>query len=141
MKRCPGLALLLVLGLLASTSLATEPVKRKHDVTLSDGQDIEVMVQPDTSQAAATWLLGSWRMRHDPDGSKPDTLVFNADGTGLVIRPDGGLFPYGFRVEENKVMLVISVNGNTGEFPMHISHDRTRLSNDTGAWYTPLETE
>jgi len=35
------------------------------------------------------WLIGTWTLCKDPDHSPKDTLQFNADGTGLLIRAKG----------------------------------------------------
>ncbi len=36
----------------------------------------------------SNWLIGTWVLCEDPDNSPKDSLLFNPDGTGLVIRPN-----------------------------------------------------
>ncbi len=40
---------------------------------------------------ASGWLFGTWVLCEDPDNSPKDSLQFNADGTGLVIRAKGNV--------------------------------------------------
>lgn len=42
-------------------------------------------------EAKPNWLIGTWVLCDDPDHSPKDSLQFNSDGTGLVIRAKGNL--------------------------------------------------
>lgn len=106
---------------------------------LSDGTKVEVGIRQSAPTTDASWLIGAWRMRFDPDGGEPDTLVFEADGTGHVLRPDGRQLPYGYRLADDSVTLVLQVGARTIELPMQVSHERSRLTNSTGAYYARLD--
>ncbi|WP_440224234.1 hypothetical protein ACQQ2N_03205 [Dokdonella sp. MW10] len=56
------------------------------------------------------WLVGNWVLCEDPDHSPRDTLQFNADGTGLVIRAKGST-EFRHRHSERAVSLLANANG------------------------------
>lgn len=56
------------------------------------------------------WLIGSWVLCDDPDNSPKDTLHFNADGTGLVIRAKGNI-EFLHKHSGQAVSLLANVNG------------------------------
>ena len=50
-----------------------------------------VVIASEIPAPKSDWLIGSWVLCEDPDNSPKDTLQFNADGTGLVIRAKGNV--------------------------------------------------
>ncbi|HVI60515.1 MAG TPA: hypothetical protein VM619_16795 [Luteimonas sp.] len=58
----------------------------------------------------ADWLLGTWVLCEDPDSSPKDSLQFNADGTGLVIRAKGNV-EFLHKHSGQSVSLLANANG------------------------------
>lgn len=56
------------------------------------------------------WLIGNWVLCEDPDNSPKDTLQFNADGTGLVIRAKGNV-EFLHKHSGHSVSLLANANG------------------------------
>ncbi len=56
------------------------------------------------------WLIGNWVLCEDPDNSPKDTLQFNADGTGLVIRAKGNV-EFLHKHSGQSVSLLANANG------------------------------
>lgn len=56
------------------------------------------------------WLVGNWVLCEDPDNSPKDTLQFNSDGTGLVIRAKGNI-EFLHKHSGQSVSLLASANG------------------------------
>ena len=97
---------------------------------------------PDATAAPATttvdtaWLHGTWALTHDPDNSPKDWLTFSAGGA-LQVRGSAGEDVRGtWRVDGDAVHCTVTMNGRTITIVMTASADRTRLSNDSGAYYT-----
>lgn len=64
----------------------------------------------DNSKPAPDWLLGTWVLCEDPDDSPKDSLQFNADGTGKVIRAKGNI-EFLHRHSGQSVSLLANANG------------------------------
>jgi hypothetical protein len=56
------------------------------------------------------WLSGTWTLCEDPDGSPKDSLQFNPDGSGLVIRSKGNL-PFLHKHMGQAVSLLANAHG------------------------------
>lgn len=56
------------------------------------------------------WLVGNWALCEDPDNSPKDTLQFNSDGTGLVIRAKGNI-EFLHKHSGRSVSLLANANG------------------------------
>jgi len=71
------------------------------------------------------WLTGTWVLCEDPDGSPKDSLQFNPDGTGLVIRAKGNI-----EFSHRRAGLAVSIlaNANGKAIPIELSaapsHDK-----------------
>jgi hypothetical protein len=59
---------------------------------------------------APDWLLGTWVLCEDPDNSPKDSLQFNADGTGQVIRAKGNI-EFLHKHSGQSVSLLANANG------------------------------
>lgn len=59
---------------------------------------------------ASGWLFGTWVLCEDPDNSPKDSLQFNADGTGLVIRAKGNV-EFLHKHSGQSVSLLANANG------------------------------
>lgn len=59
---------------------------------------------------APGWLWGTWVLCEDPDNSPKDSLQFNADGTGLVIRSKGNV-EFLHKHSGRSVSLLANANG------------------------------
>ncbi|WP_440975310.1 hypothetical protein [Pseudoxanthomonas winnipegensis] len=59
---------------------------------------------------ASGWLWGTWVLCEDPDNSPKDSLQFNADGTGLVIRSKGNV-EFLHKHSGQSVSLLANANG------------------------------
>lgn len=83
------------------------------------------------AQPKADWLVGSWVICEDPDNSPKDSLQFNADGTGLVIRTKGNV-EFLHRHTGHSVSLLANVNGYAIPIEMSAStgFDRLLLHSD-----------
>lgn len=70
---------------------------------------MEVAAQPDQSPKVG-WLVGTWVLCEDPDNSPKDSLQFNGDGTGMVIRAKGSI-EFLHRHSGRSVSLLANANG------------------------------
>ncbi len=84
-----------------------------------------------TPGSKADWLIGIWVLCEDPDNSPKDSLQFNADGTGLVIRSKGNI-EFRHRHAGQSVSLLANANGYA--IPIELSSspafDRLLLHSD-----------
>lgn len=60
--------------------------------------------------APKDWLTGAWTLCEDPDDSPKETLQFNPDGSGLVIRAKGNI-PFLHKHCGQAVSLLANANG------------------------------
>jgi hypothetical protein len=56
------------------------------------------------------WIAGTWTLCEDADGSPKDSLQFNEDGTGLVLRAKGSI-EFIYKVSGSAVSLLANANG------------------------------
>lgn len=69
------------------------------------------------------WLVGDWMLCKDPDKSPKDTLRFEPDGTGWVMREKGNIETV-YRVREQRVELLANANGRA--IPITLTFTATR---------------
>ena len=85
----------------------------------------------DNSKPAPDWLFGTWVLCEDPDDSPKDSLQFNADGTGKVIRAKGNM-EFLHKHSGQSVSLLANANGYA--IPIELSSspgfDRLLLHSD-----------
>ena len=74
----------------------------------------------------ADWLVGTWVLCEDPDQSPKDSLQFNADGTGLSIRPNGNIELL-HRKAGKDVQILANANGNAIPIKMTASDSFDKL--------------
>jgi hypothetical protein len=79
------------------------------------------------SKTEAHWLAGTWVLCEDPDNNSRDSMRFNADGTGLVIRAKGNV-EFLYRHAGHSVSLLANVNGYAIPIELSASLELDRLS-------------
>jgi hypothetical protein len=89
------------------------------------------------------WLMGTWTLCNDPDGDSKDSLQFNADGSGWVIREKGNIEFVQKHADERVYLLG---NGNGYAIPIELGtnaqHDKLLLRSDkTGSTSTYVRTD
>ena len=72
------------------------------------------------------WPVGKWNLCEDPDQSPKDSMQFNADGTGLVIRAKGNI-EFIYKYAEQSVSMLANVNGRAIPFELKVSSDHKML--------------
>lgn len=72
------------------------------------------------------WLIGTWVLCEDPDQSPKDSLQFNADGTGLLVRAKGNV-EFLHRHDGRSVSLLANVNGHAIPIEMSASEGLDKL--------------
>ena len=88
------------------------------------------------AESNATWLVGQWTLCQDPDDSPRDTLQFEQDGTGLVLRAAGGTIPFAYTTSGPAVSILATTRGITVPIETTASPDRRKLlfhSDQTGS--------
>jgi len=80
---------------------------------------------------ATDWLIGTWTLCDDPDQSPKDSLQFNQDGSGLLIREKGNL-ELVHKHTDQTVYILANANGNA--IPIQLSasaeHDKLLLHSE-----------
>ena len=89
------------------------------------------------------WLIGTWTLCDDPDQSPKDSLQFNQDGSGLLIRAKGNLELLHKHTDQ---VVYILANANGKAIPIQLSasaeHDKLLLhSEKSGAMSTYVRTD
>lgn len=79
-----------------------------------------------TPPASSDWLTGTWTLCEDPDRSPKDSLQFNADGTGSVIRAKGDL-EFVHKHTGHAVSLLANANGYAIPVELSASPDFDKL--------------
>lgn len=91
----------------------------------------------------SNWLIGTWTLCEDPDNSPKDSLQFNQDGSGLLIRVKGNI-EFLHKHTAEKVHLLANANGRAIpiEFAVSADHDKLLLHSDkTGNTSTYVRTD
>ncbi|MFC3717310.1 hypothetical protein ACFONC_14255 [Luteimonas soli] len=88
-------------------------------------------VASDSPSQKHDWLTGTWVLCEDPDGSPKDSLQFNPDGTGTVIRAKGNIE---FLHKHSGLAVSLLANANGNAIPIELtaspSHDKLQLHSD-----------
>lgn len=77
-------------------------------------------------QSQADWLTGTWTLCEDPDNSPKESLRFNPDGTGQVIRTKGNI-EFLHRHSGEKVSLLAHVKDYAIPIEMTASPEHDKL--------------
>jgi hypothetical protein len=88
----------------------------------------------ESRQGRADWLTGTWTLCEDPDNSPKDSLQFNADGTGLLVRAKGNV-QFLHKQSGQSVSLLANANGYAISIELSASADLSKLllhSDETG---------
>jgi hypothetical protein len=72
----------------------------------------------------SAWILGTWGMSYDPDGSEKDWLEFSATGQVVNISQKGRHVPGEFVVHGNEVRITFHFKGQ--DLPMTLKYDGER---------------
>jgi hypothetical protein len=88
--------------------------------------------------SSTSWLVGTWALSYDPDGSEKDYLDFYADGKVDNRDGKGNHRLIDYRVSPGSVALSFTASGATKSFPLQIVENGTKLKNSSGAEYTRL---
>jgi len=72
-------------------------------------------------------LIGVWPLCVDPDQSAKDSLLFESDGTGYVLRRDKPNTEFLYRVEGTSLMLLARVGEQAIPVSLKISLDGRKL--------------
>lgn len=81
------------------------------------------------------WLHGTWELAYDPDNNDKDWIVFGKLGKFILKGPKGPDYEGYYSIKSNKLILGIKVNDRVRTTEMAISDDRTKLTNESGAYY------
>lgn len=77
-------------------------------------------------QPKSDWLVGTWVLCEDPDNSPKDSLQFNSDGTGSVMRAKGNV-EFVHKHSGQSVSLLANANGYAIPIEMSASSTFDRL--------------
>jgi hypothetical protein len=77
-------------------------------------------------EAKPGWIVGTWVLCEDPDHSPKDSLRFNTDGTGLLIRAKGNVELL-HKQAGRSVSLLANVNGHAIPIEMSASTEFDKL--------------
>lgn len=83
-----------------------------------------------------TWLHGDWRLAYNPSHDSDDELSFTPDGTVAIHTADARLIKGKYFVRDQNLLLLLEGQGRVIDVQFQISHDRTRLTYQNGAYYT-----
>lgn len=72
-------------------------------------------------------LVGVWPLCVDPDQRAKDSMVFESDGSGHVLRRDRPNIEFQYRVEGTSLMLLMRVGEQATRIPLEISPDGQKL--------------
>jgi hypothetical protein len=87
------------------------------------------------AQTSADWLIGTWVLCEDPDNSPKESLQFNSDGSGQVIRAKGNI-DFLYKRSGRSVSLLANANGYAIPIELSVSDKFDRLllhSDKTGS--------
>jgi hypothetical protein len=77
--------------------------------------------------AESGWIVGTWEMVRDVDGSQKDWLEFTADGKAFNISPHGRRVPGQYVVTDSEVAITFSHKGLTIPITLTFTPDKTKL--------------
>ena len=72
-------------------------------------------------------MIGVWPLCVDPDQSPKDSLVFETDGSGYILRKDRPKTEFLYRVQGNSLMLLARVGDQAIPLSLKISRDGRQL--------------
>ncbi len=74
-----------------------------------------------------SWLVGTWELTYDPDGSEKDWVEFTADGKSYSISPKGRRLPGEYSLSGQTISNVFTYNGKTIPQEFTVSSDKKKL--------------
>jgi hypothetical protein len=75
----------------------------------------------------SSWIVGTWDLAYDPDGSRKDQIIFKADGT-VINRVPGEPDQTGkYAVRQDTIRLDFSIGGKAFSIEMKTNQARDRL--------------
>ena len=87
------------------------------------------------------WLIGSWEMTYDPDGSPKEFIDIYGDGTLDIRGENGGHFQCKYSYEVVTFRVICMVRGQEQSLPLTIIDNNTTLKQESGALYKKLRHE
>jgi hypothetical protein len=72
-------------------------------------------------------LVGEWPLCVDPDGRVNDSLLFESDGSGYVLRRDMPDIEFQYRVKGTSLRLLMQTDERAIWIPLKISPDGKKL--------------
>ncbi len=87
-----------------------------------------------TSTANDDWLIGTWKLHYDPDGSTKDYIIFKANGDAISSGPLGELEGF-YTINPVSVKAVFSYKERDFIMTFHFNAQRDELrivTSDTG---------
>jgi hypothetical protein len=82
------------------------------------------------------WLVGTWALTYDPDGSDKDYLDFYADGKVDNRDDKGNHHLSDYSASPGEAVLSVTANGATKTYPLQAVENGTKLKHSSGAEYT-----
>ncbi len=83
-----------------------------------------------------SWIEGIWELTFDPDNNITDWLIFHNDNIIILETGDGREISGEYTISENNISLTFKVNDKTVDIKLTASNDKSKLSNNSGAYYT-----
>jgi hypothetical protein len=83
-----------------------------------------------------TWLHGTWGLAYNPGLDSDDELAFRPDGTVEIHTADDQRIKGSYHVKDQALLLLLEGNSKIIDVQFQISPDHTRLTYQTGAYYT-----
>jgi hypothetical protein len=85
------------------------------------------------------WLYGKWGLAYDSSNDPKDYMVFKPGSRYEHVFPDGRIAKGNFSVLGDNINLNLFYKNKNIKLPLTISRDKTKLSNDKGAYYEKEE--
>lgn len=85
-----------------------------------------------------SWIEGKWELTFDPDGDKTDWLIFQNDNSIVLETSDGRKISGEYIISQNDIFLTFKVNSKSVDLRLTVSDDKSKLMNNSGAYYTKL---
>lgn len=130
------LVIILPCSALGAPASALVPPTSRADGELSSGLPADTSPARQPVQTPTSWLVGTWALTYDPDGSDKDYLDFYADGKIDNRNDNGNHHLSDYSALSGEVVLRVTANGAIKTYPLQAVENGTKLKNSSGAEYT-----
>lgn len=133
---------LMIWGCLLLAAGCSGEVAGPEDAAVAEqGSAQEPAGEPAEASVAAaddptSWLTGTWVLTEDPENKPTDWFVFTAPDVATLRMPDGREVVGTYSIRGEELLLKFPMNERTFSIRLQISFDRSRLTNQSGGWYT-----